>query len=122
MSNDHWNTPQWIKDMFNGYFDPCPNDPQVNGLAIDWKEFNYVNPPYSQPLDWVLKAIEENKKGKFIVMLLRMDTSTRWFSLLQEAEAEFLWFAGRLHFSDTGKPANFPSMLVVLKKKIEELR
>ena len=49
-----------------------------------------------------------------IVMLLRMDTSTEWFKLLQENKALFLWVNGRLKFGDTNKPANFPSMLVIL--------
>jgi len=92
--------------------------PLVNGLLIDWKDRTYVNPPYSKPEVWVDKAIEENKKGKLIVMLLRMDTSTKWFKKLQEHGALFLWINGRLRFNNL-KPANFPSMLVILNRKVE---
>lgn len=103
--------------LFDGWFDPCPLDPNpsINGLEIEWEDKTYVNPPYSKPHLWVTKAIEENRKGKLIVMLLRMDTSTKWFRDLQEAGATFLWVNGRLKFR-TGKPANFASMLVILNK------
>lgn len=115
MSNDNYKTDDWILNLFEGYFDPCPYDPnpQINGLNIDWKDKTFVNPPYSNPLPWVIKAIEENKKGKTIVLLLKMDSSTQWFKLLQENNAKFLWINGRLKFN-TGKAANFPSMLGVL--------
>lgn len=83
------------------------------GLDIEWPDKTYVNPPYSGPGPWVDKAIEESKKGKRIVMLLRVDTSTKWFAKLVEANAHILWFSRRLHFS--GKAAaNFASMMVIL--------
>ena len=115
MSNDNYVTDDSILQLFKDWFDPCPlnDNPNIDGLKLDWKDKTYVNPPYSKPLPWVLKAVEENKKGKLIVMLLRMDTSTRWFKELQEAGAKFLWINGRLRFG-TGKPAPFPSMLVIL--------
>ena len=112
---DNYATDKQIMAIFSGWFDPCPlnESPTTDGLQIEWPDKTYVNPPYSKPLPWVLKAIEETKKGKTIVMLLRMDTSTRWFKELQEAGALFLWINGRLRFN-TGKPANFPSMLAIL--------
>ena len=115
MSNDNYVTDDSILQLFKDWFDPCPlnDNPNIDGLKLDWKDKTYVNPPYSKPLPWVLKAIEENKKDKLIVMLLRMDTSTRWFKELQEAGAKFLWINSRLRFG-TGKPAPFPSMLVIL--------
>ena len=117
MTNDNYATDECILELFENWFDPCPlnDNPEFDGLKINWKDKTYVNPPYSKPLPWVLKAIEENKKGNRIVMLLRMDTSTKWFKELQEAGAKFLWINGRLRFN-TGKPANFPSMLVILSK------
>ena len=119
MTNDNYATDERIMDMFRDWFDPCPlnPNPEIDGLKIDWKDRTYVNPPYSKPLVWVEKAIEENKKGKLIVMLLRMDTSTIWFKKLQEAGSMFLWINGRLRFNNL-KPANFPSMLVILNKKV----
>jgi len=93
MSNDNYATDKWIMEVFGEWFDPCPllNDHQVDGLMRNWKDKTYCNPPYSNPLPWVEKAIEENKKGKTIVMLLRVDTSTKWFAKLIEAKAKILW-------------------------------
>jgi hypothetical protein len=113
---DNYATPEWLMSVFGDWFDPCPlnPNPDFDGLKIKWKDKTYVNPPYSNPLKWVEKAIKESKRGKTIVMLLRVDTSTKWFAKLVEAKAEILWFNGRLKFIDN-KPANFPSMLVILK-------
>ena len=59
------NTWGYHKDEF---FDPCPVNPQWNGLSIDWEKLNYVNPPYSRQQgerktllsQFVDKALEEN--------------------------------------------------------------
>jgi len=120
--NDNYATDDWIMELFGDWFDPCPLNPNPvkDGLNISWEDKTFVNPPYSNPLVWVDKAIEENKKGKTIVILLRMDTSTEWFKRLQEAKAKFLWINKRLKYN-TGKPANFPSMLVILNKN-QDLR
>ena len=120
---DNYSTDNSIMEIFENWFDPCPlnENPIIDGLIIDWEDKTFVNPPYSKPLPWINKAIEENKKNKTIVMLLRMDTSTEWFKRLQEANAKFLWINHRLKFN-TGKPANFPSMIVILNKLKEDLK
>ena len=72
----------------------------------------------------LVKAIQNNseleniegiafKKGKRIVMLLRVDTSTKYFLRLVEANAKIMFIHKRLKYR-TGKAANFPSMLVFL--------
>ena len=112
---DNYATPNWLMKIFRDWFDPCPLNyiPEQDGLNIEWENKTYVNPPYSNPLPWVEKAIKESKKGKTIVMLLRVDTSTKWFAKLVEAKAKILWFNGRLKVANNS-PANFPSMLVIL--------
>jgi succinyl-CoA synthetase alpha subunit len=40
------------------------DNPIINGLDVEWENKTYCNPPYSKPLPWINKAIEENKKGK----------------------------------------------------------
>lgn len=127
---DNWGTPNWLMDVFSDWFDPCPfsETPKTDGLSIEWKNKTYVNPPYSNPFPWVEKAIEENKKGKTIAMLLKVDTSTKWFARLNEANAHIFWLNGRLKFkgenynNGSGKlsPANFPSMIVILSKEVIE--
>ncbi len=88
--SDNWATPKEFYDKlneeFNFDFDPCPLNtgeitPDKDGLLIDWGLRNFVNPPYSRKLKeaFVLKAIEESKKGKLCVMLLPVSTSTKLF-------------------------------------------
>lgn len=114
MANDNYPTPEWIKDLFINYFDPCPLNPNptIDGLKIEWKEFNFVNPPYSNPLQWVLKGIQESKKGKKVVFLLKLDCSTRWYREIINAGAHILLFNERIKFN--GKAPPFPSMLAIL--------
>lgn len=86
--SNHWATPPFVYDelnkCYNFEFDPTPFKHDVNkwdGLLVDWKQRNYINPPYSQKLKeaFVKKAIEESKKGKLCVMLLPVSTSTKLF-------------------------------------------
>jgi len=127
MNTDCYQSDKWILDMFSDYFDPCPlNDkPEIDALSIEWKDKTYVNPPYSNPLPFIKKAIEESKKGKLIVMLLKMDTSTKWFKELQEAGAHFLWVNKRLHYRglhhtyEGNVPFPFPSMFAILEGQIQ---
>lgn len=106
---DNYATPEWLKFPM---FDPCPLNPEFDGLSIEWKEWNFVNPPYSNPLAWVKKAIDESKKGKHSVLLLRLDSSTEWYKLLQEAHAHFFYCGERIKFN--GKSPAFSSLLVIL--------
>jgi hypothetical protein len=90
-SNNHgssvndWATPQHIKDYivreFGEYFDPCPLRSEFDGLIIDWKPINYINPPYSQKLKeaFIMKALEESKKGAICIMLIPASTDTKIF-------------------------------------------
>jgi hypothetical protein len=116
MTQDNYATPEWLLDVFNTWFDPCPlnEDPEINGLNINWKNKTYVNPPYSNPLPWVKKAIIEMQKGNLIVMLLRSDTSTKYFQLCQQY-GEVIYFGRRIKFN--GKTPYFASMLVIFNKK-----
>ena len=123
--NDNWATPKWLIDLFKDYYDPCPLNPDFNieinedGLTTDWKEFTYINPPYSKVLPWVLKAVEEAKKGKIVVMLLRVDCSTEWYRQLVTNKAHILFFSERLHFNEHPQGTAFPSMLVILNNRIK---
>ena len=112
--NDSSPSPKWILDMFHDYFDPCPlaDIPKFNGLEIPWKKYNYVNPPYSKKKPWILKAIEEQKKGNTTVMLLPYDPSTVWYFDLVVPNAEILGFRNRLKL-DNGKHPRYGSMLAI---------
>jgi len=123
---DKYETDLWIRAMYPAalWYDPCPidHDPKTDddGLEVDWEYYYrgsdyigaFVNPPYSNPLPWVKKAIFFSKKMP-VVMLLKHDSSTEWFRLLHEAGARFLMINRRLKHR-TGKSAAFPSVLAVL--------
>lgn len=113
--SDNWQTPDWLMEHFKHHFDPCPVDAQFDGLSTDWHSPAYVNPPYSSPLPWVKKAIEQSKRGVAVVMLLRVDTSTRWYKLLMEHGCHVAFFNERIKFQGSKGSPNFCSMLVYLK-------
>ena len=116
-------TPDRVWDMIKeewGYekeqfFDPCPVNPQWNGLEINWKELNYVNPPYSRERGdkktlltlFVEKALEE--KGTTI-MLLPSKTDQEWFHKIKEFD--IMWIRGRLKFVGNEWSATQPHFLV----------
>ena len=116
MSDDYL-TDDWLMRVFTTFYDPCPLDYIKDGLELPWSQYHdqiFVNPPYSNPLPWVEKAIMERALNPcVIVMLLKHDSSTQWWAKLHEAGARFLPIMGRLRYH-TGKPAPFPSVLVIL--------
>lgn len=67
-SCDIWKTPDDVYKKLNEEFcfdfDPCPlnEDPNFDGLNIDWGSVNFVNPLYSKISDWCKKSYEEFKK------------------------------------------------------------
>ena len=127
---DSWSTPQHIKDSLNNEFDfddfdPCPfnDDPELNGLNIEWSNKTFVNPPYSKlkstkknGLGWIEKAHLECKKGKLVVLLIPARTDTTWFhNIILKNNYEIRFIKGRLKFGDKKGSAPFPSILVIMK-------
>lgn len=133
--SDNWATPKDFYDKlneeFNFDFDPCPlNESQImpdkDGLLIEWGQRNFINPPYSRNLKeaFVIKAIEESKKGKLCVMLLPVSTSTKLFHdyILPNAK-DIRFIKGRIKFLGVNTKGEYvnnkapmhDSMLVILK-------
>lgn len=117
---DDYETDGWLKAVFSAFFDPCPLQADFNGLELPWCQYHdqvFVNPPYSNPLPWVKKAISETKNypGSVVVLLLKHDSSTEWFRLLHEAGARLLLVNKRLKHQ-TNRSAAFPSVLAVLQQ------
>jgi len=101
-SKHYWLTPpelmqKVINELGPDYFDPAPHPKPNNfdGLEIEWKEKNYVNPPFGGFKNkfnrrapgisaWVRKAIEEFNKGKKVVLVYPID---KWIFKLLEAGA-----------------------------------
>lgn len=109
---DLWQTPKPLFDALNkefmfsrdvaassinrlcvGFFDEF-----TDALANDWGASNWCNPPYSNIMPWVQKAIEQHKKGCTTVMLVPADTSVKWFKAAYESCNEVRFISGRLSF------------------------
>lgn len=117
----YWLTPpevyKKLDDEFHFDYDPCPCPvPEGhNALEVEWGKTSYVNPPFRKhdgidgrgPTAFVRKAIEENKKGKTVVLMIPVQS---YVNLLIEAGAE-LRSAGRVKWleADTKEPCKSPS-------------
>lgn len=115
-NNDLWQTPSKLYQWFiqKGWYDPCPVNPQFDGLTTEWQKLNFVNPPYSEIDKWVDKAIEESKKAKETTLLIPARTDTQWFKKLYDHGVLIQLLNGRLKFNDGKFTAPFPSMLVTI--------
>ena len=113
--SDNWKTPIYMYEQYMnlGYFDPCPYESKYDGLKIEWKEKNFVNPPYSKIKEWVNKCIEQHKMKKEIILLIPARTDTQYFRKLVDYGCNIIFITGRLHFNDSNS-APFPSCLIRL--------
>ncbi len=134
--HDDWATPpefyQMLDHEFHFDFDPCPLRATFDGLAIEWGRRNFVNPPYSRKLKeaFIHKALDESRKGKLVVMLLPVSTSTRIFhEIILPHATQIRFVAGRLRFAGMdshGRPAlgcgMHDSMVVIFRQTITSQR
>jgi site-specific DNA-methyltransferase (adenine-specific) len=114
---DDWATPKYfydrLNDEFNFDFDPCPFMHDIHewdGLNSKWGKRNYINPPYSRKLkdSFVIKAIEESKKGNLCVMLLPVSTSTQLFHRhILPNKTEIRFVERRIKFSGYNSSGEF---------------
>jgi hypothetical protein len=105
-NGDSHSTPSWLYKSLDTEFrfdlDPCPLNPEFDptvhqdGLKLDWTGKRlYVNPPYSDILPWVEKALASKA---LVVFLLPVRTDTTWFHLLVDAKAELRFLRKRVDF------------------------
>jgi len=121
MKKEYWITPPEIykklNEEFKFDFDPCPypHKESYDGTIVEWGQSNYVNPPFRKsdgkfgkgPTAFIRKAIEENKKGKTVVVMINTNS---FINLLIEAGAETRSM-GRVKWLDgkTKEPWKSPS-------------
>lgn len=104
LGGDDWITPlelyNKLDQEFNFNFDPCPLHSNFNGLEIDWRSRNFINPPYSRKLKeaFIRKAFEESQKGNLCVMLIPVSTSSKVFHEIIYPNAEIRFLKGRVKF------------------------
>lgn len=96
----YWLTPpdllERLERRFAFDFDACPYPKPNNfdGLTCEWGDSTYVNPPFGSiihegrkkgPTAWARKSIEENKKGKRVVLVYPID---KWVLMMLSAGAK----------------------------------
>lgn len=104
----------WLKNIF----DPDILNESYWPLTGD-QQAGFMNPPYSNPYPFIKRALELQEKYKFtLVMLLKLDPTTKWFKLF-ENKSEVRLLPKRIRFYKDGKPgkhtANFPCCVVVIR-------
>ncbi|QZE50992.1 DNA adenine methyltransferase [Klebsiella phage vB_KpnS-VAC11] len=79
-------------------------DEKTDCLKRWWGKNKHVwlNPPYSFPDPFVLKAIEQMEHDNQIDILLPGDNSTAWFRDAQKMAAEIIWIVADVEEDDDG--------------------
>ena len=96
-------TPKWLADRLPIVdVDPASNfrshirarwsfslEKFLDGLKLPWRGSVFLNHPYSKPMPWIVKLIEELTSGRCTdaIVLSKMDSSPRWWDLLTQAVA-----------------------------------
>lgn len=113
-STDDWATPPEFIAHLEAEFgkldlDPCATDDTAvadhyytkveDGLSQPWEGLTFVNPPYSNVLPWVAKAIAEREAGRArSLLLLPNNTDTAWFHDLVLKKCHVRFLRGRIAF------------------------
>ena len=118
-SHPHGGTPDHIIEKFvlkyGLLFDPCPNNPNFDGLEIQWPKDKviFVNPPYTRGeiSKWVEKCYNEFMNGCKIILLIPAYTDTIYFHEYIKENAKIEFIKGRLKFKGyENNSASFPSI------------
>ncbi len=117
----NWKTPDVVYANLDYEFcftgDPCPSNPDFDGLLCDWSKVSFLNPPYNQIKAWLRKAVDQYQQGKVVVALLPSRTGTDWFhEYVLPYATEIRFIRGRLQFDDCGVNAPFDSIITVYKE------
>jgi hypothetical protein len=132
--NDSVGTPRDLYDQLDNEFhfddfDPCPLDDSYSnvdqrikgrpkdGLQMEWADRTFVNPPFSKIKPWLEKALEENKKGKTVVLLITARVSSAyWNQLVFPYAHEIRFIQGKVKFAGhAGSGLPIPIAIVVYR-------
>lgn len=114
----NWKTPkafyEELDKEFGFDFDPCPPNPEFDGLNIEWGAKNFCNPPYGRELArWIKKGYNEHRLGKLVVFLVPSRTDTKWWHDYCMKADQIRFIKGRLKFDEYEYNAPFPSAVVI---------
>ena len=116
----HWATPPELFNALDAEFhftdDPCPLQPDSDGLKRPWGLRTYCNPPYGRKIgEWLKKGYGESRAGRLVVFLLPSRTDTAWFHEYCMRADDIRFLRGRLKFGGAKNTAPFPSCIVIFK-------
>ena len=81
--------------------------PEHDGLAEEWREFNWCNPPFDVCDKWVKKAYSEQQNGKTTIMLIPVRTETKYWLdyILYNKDVDIHWLRKGFKFlnAETGE-------------------
>ena len=129
---DDWATPQQffnnINKKYNFDVDVCATPVNAkcsryftkkqDGLKQKWDGKCWCNPPYGRAIGlWLEKAYKSSVLGAIVICLVPARTDTKWWNNWA-VKGDIKFIKGRLKFSDLGKPAAFPSAIIIFKPSI----
>jgi phage N-6-adenine-methyltransferase len=140
-TSDDWSTPldvfQRIAARYGPFdLDPCCREATAkaakyftkveNGLSQPWHGRVFVNPPYSDPEPWIVKAVKEVEYGctERVVMLLPAAIDTGWYHRFVIPNADVVPVRGRIRFIGwQGTPIGSPkagNIIAIFPKRAVE--
>ena len=118
---------QKVFNKGNKMYDPCPaNRPEgFDGLSdeCEWKEVNYVNPPYKSVEPWLVRGLEEVKKGKKVVYLIPARCDVEWWHKYILPNATSIYFIKQgIRFQGYKRKCPFAICVVVFTQRTRKSR
>ena len=124
-NSDNYSTPakfyEKLIQEFNFDFDACPLNCEQDNLLVDWCGNVYINPPYSNIEPFLIKGIEEIKKGnanKCVFLIPARSDVRYWHNIIMKCASEIRFIKGRLNFNEMKTPAPFPCCLVIFDNSL----
>lgn len=112
---------------FHFDFDPCPVGGELtfNGLQVEWGQCNYVNPPFSEISEWLIKGNMEMVKGKRSIFLIPFRSNTKyWENYVFPVASEIRLFLQPVKFEgfERGLPICLALVVMDPAKKVSTVR
>ena len=128
-NTDSVRTPAYILDLVKKefgeeIFDPCPFQPDFDpklhqdGLAdgFEWGAISYVNCPYSSVKPWVRKAFEQHKKGRTVILFIKLQClGTQYAKKYLQDVAEIRVITKKVKFPGYSGSALFNNIFAIFR-------
>lgn len=109
---DHYRTPpdilRAVEHVFPFYYDPCPANPDFDGLSVWWPPEAYINPPFGDYGKWAAWGLRQPGPQ---IWMCNTNNASSWYQELLRASSAMVLFSYRVKFIDprTGAPAKRPA-------------